>query len=288
MDLYFLREADMNYTPSEVVTTGFGYAQAEKGVKDYFDYSVSTVALLLEGEVQITGEDLSSTRVTAGNMACFPKNVYHNIDILEDCTAVFLYILGDNVSFCEKVLTRESLDHMPVLDHRIHTLPIVPILRTFADQITMYIRDRQRLCRDISFIKQRELRALMSVYYSQSQLRTFLAPLFRTSDTFYSQVMSMAVGFPTVAVMARRLHMSRSTFLRRFQDNFNETPKEWATRLKCRFLYRALRETNEPMASIACRLRFCTLQRMAAFSKHHLGLSPHEIREGKPLAVELR
>lgn len=226
MDLYFLREAADDWKHTEVVRTGFGYAQAEKGSTDYFEHTASTIAMLLEGEVEITGDLIGTTIATAGNIGCFPTGVYHNISIREDTKALFLYIIGDNQTFCEGVLTPETLADMPLIDTKFHTLPITPMVRLFADQVKNYILDRTRLANDISWEKQTELRALLASCYSQKELAQMLAPLFRINDPFYTKVMELTPRFATIEEMAESLNMSRSTFIRRFHHTFNESPRE--------------------------------------------------------------
>lgn len=277
--LYF-KEADFNSDPNEVIRMGFGFVRAPKGAQDYFDYSVSTIAFLISGKVHIWGEDLDPITLEGGHMAAFPTNIHHVIETLEDTTAVFLYVIGDNMSFCESILNSESRDNLPVDDHRLHVQPIVPILQLFSQQIAAYIEDR-KFTHDISYIKQQELTALLSSYYSQEQLRDLLAPIYRTGRSFYGKVMGMSNLFLTVESMAKRLNMSRSTFLRRFRETFNESPKCWAIHMKCNLLFKALYYTEEPLISITRRLHFSSQQRMSAFCKVHLGGTPMEIRQGE-------
>ncbi len=276
----YFKEADFNTNPDEIIRMGFGFVKVGAGACDYFDDSVSTLAFLVDGKVKISVEGVTPIVLNAGQMAIFPTKFRHMIDILEDTIAVFLYIIGDDRTFCEQVLGSDMVDSLPADDNTIHTLHMVPPIDLFARQIAFYIGDK-KFNRDISFLKQDELVTILTSYYDRAEMLHFLAPLYHTSQTFYGKVMSLSNNFLTVEEMADRLRMSRSTFTRTFKKIFGMQPKDWAIHLRATLLHKALIETDEPLNLLAQRLKFSSQQRLASFCKEQFDATPSAIRSGE-------
>ena len=275
-----MKESAPSYHPDEIVRSGFGLAKAEKGSSYMFDLSVSTFALLLKGTVSITIYGSVPLYIESGSMGIFPVSRYHTIKMEEDVVSVFLYIIGDNLSFCRSVLTDESIRNLTDMEVHDFSLPIQPTIHKFAEQIEHYIENRHRFKADISEAKQMELQALLTASYSQEELCRLLAPLFHSHGSFFYKVTDLANQFLTTDQMADKLNMSRSAFLRHFSETFQQTPKRWSDRIRSLMLERALRESSEPLSHIANRLKFCSQQQMNAFCRSNLGAPPMMVRAG--------
>lgn len=276
----YMNDVDFNVDPDTPIYTGFGYANAAKGMVDSFEYSASTICILLSGEVLISGDDIEPMTITGGSMAVFPPHLHHVATVLEDARVVFLYVIGENSAFCESILTPESCEDVPEDDHMLHALPVKPILTQFAEQVATYITDR-KFSQDISYIKQQELMVLLSTYYTQEELRHLLMPLYRSCRSFYGKVMSMGYEFKAIDEMASELHMSRSTFIRRFKETFDDTPQSWLIKLRTNLLYNFLTFSELSLAEVSFKLKFSSQQRMSTFCKERLGGTPMEIRSGE-------
>lgn len=199
---------------------------------------------------------------------------------MEDSLAIFLYIIGDYKSFCESILLRDAHKDIEPYDGELHTLPILPDLRTFTEQIVNYC-DEQKVYRDISDIKQQELIVLLSSYYTKEQLHYLLSPLYAFGESFYGKVIKMGYQLLSTEDMANELNMSRPTFFRHFKKAFQQSPKNWLLQQKAIKLAVALTTTEESLVNITYHLKFSSQQRMTTFCKTYLGGTPLEIRTGK-------
>jgi len=277
MEYHYMRESAPDFDPAKLMKQGFTWVHGVKGESTSFDIPVSIFTFLFEGELMLS-DGIESFVLKPGQMVIFPSDNYHTIDVLKDCTAVYLCIIGTNRAFCNGIFMNDKPQEMTDNDRRIRTLPIVPPLQSFADQIAIYIQERNRFKNDLSLAKQQELQVLLGAYYPKKQLQSFLAPLCGSYGAFYDQVMAMGDLFLSADEMADRMGISRSTFIRHFNRTFKMTPKNWSKNLRCNILARALRETSEPLAELSERLHFSSQQRMSSFCKENLGNTPRTIR----------
>ncbi len=289
MDIFFMKQADPNYKPDRIVREGFGLVRGKKGEYGMFNVSVPTLAFLLEGNITLDYNQHVKDYLANGNgfMCVFPMAKFHRVKMNEDTVCVFLFIIGDNLSFCRRILTDESLRNMPKSTNILPVLRIVPQIRAFADQMMNYIDKREHLTRDISPTMQSGLQDLLMANYTQNELQRLLLPLYYTDESFYFKVSKLAEEFLSIEEMAARLNMSRSAFLRRFKRTFKQTPKQWSSEIKKNILYRALRETNLPLEQISQRLHFSSLQHMNIFCRKSLNKTPMSIRKGSSKYISL-
>ncbi len=275
-----MKDANFSTNSYEVVRMGFALIRATKGEQDLTDNPVSALAFLLKGKVRITAKNHEPKDIPSEKITIIPSEAPYKIDIIEDSVAVFLYIIGDYKSFCESILLRDAHKDIEPYDGLIHTLPILPDLKSFMEQIVTYC-EGQKVQRDISDIKQQELTVLLSSFYSRDQLHYLLSPLYAFGESFYGKVIKMGYQLLSPNDMANELNMSRPTFFRHFKKAFNQSPKNWLLQQKAIKLAVALTTTEESLVNITYHLKFSSQQRMTTFCKAYLGDTPLEIRTGK-------
>lgn len=259
---------------------GFGVIEANGGSTNAFDHAFSVIAFLLKGELRVSGAGFQPFSVYENQMFVIPSHTDHHIEILRDCMGVRLYIIGNNLDFCSRIVSEEMMRKQAQGPCDLHALPMVPVLTTFVKQMETYTRD-QLLCCDIHTLKQRELSALLQAYYRPSVLRGFLAMLYRNHESFLDKVMALAHSYLNIEQMAERLNMSRSTFIRNFTDQFRESPSWWLTTVRTRDLFHELRDTDSSFEAVAQKLRFSSQQSMTTFCRKNIGATPTQVRAGE-------
>ncbi len=258
---------------------GFSVVEEEAGKNQSFNPSFSTLAFLLKGKLRISGVGFEPFMVEDNQMFVMPSHLDHQIEVLEDAVGVRLYIIGNHLDFCSRIVSEEQMRRFAKNHSQLHALPMIPIVRTFAEQMETYTRD-QLLCCDIHTLKQRELSAILQAYYKPTVLRAFLAMLYRNDESFLDKVMELASSYLNIEQMAERLNMSRSTFIRNFTDQFKESPSNWLNRVKTRALFDELRNTEVPLEVIAAKLKFASQQSMTTFCRKNIGATPLQVRAG--------
>lgn len=259
---------------------GFGVIEASGGTENSFAPDFSVIAFLLKGELRVSGAGFQPFAVHENQMFVIPSHTDHRIEVLRDCMGVRLYIIGNNLDFCSRIVSEELMRKQAQGPCSLHALPMVPVLTTFVRQMETYTRD-QLLCCDIHTLKQRELSALLQAYYRPSVLRGFLAMLYRSHESFLDKVMVLAHSYLNIEQMAERLNMSRSTFVRNFTDQFGEPPSRWLTNVRTRDLFHELRDTDSSFEDVAEKLRFSSQQSMTTFCRNNIGATPTQVRAGE-------
>ncbi|HEY8665570.1 MAG TPA: AraC family transcriptional regulator, partial [Tepidisphaeraceae bacterium] len=89
---------------------------------------------------------------------------------------------------------------------------------------------------------------------------------------------------PTVAELARRLNLSTQHFIRCFRQRFGASPMQYHAISRLREAVRLLRDTEQPIKSIAYKLGFKHPRSFARALRRHLAVSPSGLRRGAPPA----
>lgn len=234
----------------------------------------------MEGRLRVTGMGFNPFVVKSNEMFIMPAHTNHQVEVEENSSCVRLYIIGDNLDFCNRIVSDKHLRKMAKQGGDFFALPMLPVVRMLIDQISVYAHDRL-LCCDIHTLKQRELSAVIQAYYKPSVLQRFLVPLYRSNSSFLHKVISLAHYYLNVDQMAERLNMSRSTFVRNFTEQFKEPPGGWLTRVRAKSLYRELRFTDASLEEISVRLKFSSPQNMSNFCRKNIGGTPMQVRAGE-------
>ncbi len=258
---------------------GFGLIQAEVGFRGHFNPHLSTILLVLEGRLRISGSNLGTQVVDKNEMYIVPLGMEHEVTALETTRALRLYLIGNKLEFCGRVMNEELILRAKTKRNKPTTLPLLPVIRKFAELMATYIQDGL-LCCDIHKLKQQEFAALLQAYYKKIVLSKFLVPLYATSNSFMEEVMTMAAELLNVDEMAARLNMPRSEFVHLFALHFKEPHGKWLTRNKANALYKTLRSSSLSLSEISRLLRFSSQQHMNTFCRIHLGCTPRQIIEG--------
>ena len=258
---------------------GFGLIQAETGFRGHFNPHLSTILLVLEGRLRISGPNIGTQVVDKNEMYIVPLGTEHEVTAIEPTRALRLYLIGNKLEFCGRVMNEELILRAKTKRNKPTTLPLLPVVRKFADLMVAYIQDGL-LCCDIHQLKQQEFASILQAYYKKIVLSKFLVPLYLTSNSFMEEVLTMAAELLTVDEMAARLDMPRSEFVHLFALHFEEPHGKWLTRNKAGALYKTLRNSSLSLSEIARLLRFSSQQHMNTFCRVHLGCTPRQVIDG--------
>lgn len=267
--------------PRYIGSKPMGFSRMKVGAGERFSFAdgISAMAIILQGQVMVSGSTFMSFGVGANQLFLMPAGVPHEVEVLDEVELLKLYIIGDKLEFCSQLFTGRYMDTLLQGDDWLSVLGVKPVVRQFADLLVQYIDDGL-LCCDIHSLKQSELASLLQAYYETDALVRFLAPLRLANNDFFNSVVAISHEFLTIEQMAKRLFMSRSTFIRQFNTYFKESPNKWLARVRANALYKELRGTDVSLEDVAEHLRFSSQQSMSVFCKNHLGATPMQVRNG--------
>lgn len=279
MKFYYLNKHRQcpNYIGSK--PTGFALVIGKKGERIDNILPVPLGVFVISGKIKLClGKD-SEVMVEGGQMmsAVFRNNSYAMV--IEDCLCVRLYVQGNSLDFCHRIVSSEKLLQLCEKNKGVgKVLPMIPEVQAIMRQMTGYITDGLMCC-DVHAMKQKELAAVLQAYYRPSDLLPFIAPIYDPNARFYNDVMKLAGQYLSVQEMASQLNMSYPTFIRHFRMVFKETPQTWLSKNRMKRLRDLLRNTAHTDQEIADELKFTTVQNMRAFCKTRSGLTTKQLRE---------
>lgn len=240
---------------------------------------VPVMIFVMSGKVKLCFKKHVEKVVNAGEMvaAVFTEGAYATA--MEDSVCVRLYIQGDGLDFCHRIVNSGLLQRMgEQVGEQGKVLPMNPEVQAIMRQMVGYVTDGLMCC-DVHAMKQRELAAVLQAYYRPADLLPFIAPIYDPNARFYNDVMKLANDYPPVKEMAERLNMSYPTFIRNFQKVFKETPQEWLSKKRMKELKDLMRNTARTEQEVADQLKFASVQSMRSFCKTRCGMNPSQLRE---------
>ena len=240
---------------------------------------VPVMIFVMSGKVKLCFKKHVETVVNAGEMvaAVFTEGSYATA--MEDSVCVRLYIQGDGLDFCHRIVNSGLLQRLgEQVGEQGKVLPMIPEVQAIMRQMVGYVTDGLMCC-DVHAMKQRELAAVLQAYYRPADLLPFIAPIYDPNARFYNDVMKLADDYLPVKEMASQLNMSYPTFNRTFRKVFKDTPQEWLSKNRMKRLRDLLCNTARTDQEIADELNFSTVQNMRAFCKARCGLTPTQLRE---------
>lgn len=266
-----------NYIGSKAM--GFALITGMSGERVGDILPVPVIIFVMSGKVQLWFKKNVEMVVNAGEMvaAVFTEEAY--VTAMEDSVCMRLYIQGDGLVFCHRIVNSDLLlNRIELKGGQGKVLSMIPEIQAIMRQMTGYITDGLMCC-DVHAMKQQELAAVLQAYYRPSDLLPFIAPIYDPNARFYNDVMRLANDYLPVKEMASQLNMSYPAFIRHFRKVFKDTPLEWLSKYRMKQLTDMLRNTAHTEQEIADELRFSTVQNMRAFCKARCGQTPAQLRE---------
>lgn len=266
-----------NYIGSKAMGFALITGMSDERVGDILP--VPVMIFVMSGKVKLCFKKHVEKVVNAGEMvaAVFTEGSYATA--MEDCVCVRLYIQGDGLDFCHRIVNSGLLQRMGEQGgEQGKVLPMNPEVQAIMRQMVGYITDGLMCC-GVHAMKQRELAAVLQAYYRPADLLPFIAPIYDPNARFYNDVMKLAGQYLPVQEMASQLNMSYPTFIRNFRKVFKETPIEWQSKNRMKELKDLMRNTARTEQEVANKLKFASVQSMRAFCKTRCGMNPSQLRE---------
>lgn len=266
-----------NYIGSKAI--GFALLTGIRGERVEDILPVPLMIFVMSGKIKLCFCKNVETVVNAGEMvaAVFAKDSY--VAAMEDSVCMRLYIQGDGLDFCHRIVNSGLLQRMgEQVGKQGKVLPMNPEIQAIVRQMTGYITDGLMCC-EVHAMKQQELAAVLQAYYRPADLLPFIAPIYDPNARFYNDVMKLADDYLPVKEMAERLNMSYPSFVRHFRMVFKETPQAWLSKTRMNDLRNLMRNTARTEQEVANELKFASVQSMRSFCKTRCGMNPSQLRE---------
>jgi hypothetical protein len=185
MKLYYLNKHQScpQYIGSRPL--GFVLFTGKKGESITNILPIPTMLFVLSGTVKLHFGKYEDVIVGENQMTAILNRDETYVSVEKDCLCVRLYIIGDGLEFCHRILPSSKLTKTPGVGK---VLEMIPEVRTIMRQLTGYISDGI-LCCNIHQMKQLELAAVLQAYYRPTDLMEMIAPIYNPDTKFYNDVM---------------------------------------------------------------------------------------------------
>ena len=222
---------------------------------------------------------LERRELHAGQMLLIPRDTqvegYHQQPLrLIDFT--FEAILNN----CDKLAlsaTGKEASQQPIQSFR--PLDICSPLDQFLQLLTVLLQSGIN-CVHLHMLKHQELFLLLRGYYKKEELREFLHPVIARNFDFKEFVYREAAHHNSVEEIVKQSNMSRSTFQRKFQMEFGESPNSWLRKHICQRIVAELSQPGVSLKGVAMHLNISSAGSLTRFCKQNFHCTPSELKAG--------
>ena len=196
------------------------------------------------------------------------KSVF--IDIIG--VLMFPEIIEDIFQFDLSISTYKS-------SYNLKTIEVNRLLENFKDSIDILLDNPDLVDDDLIKVKLKEFVLLISRTEKTASLQDFLASLFHKNQYgFRTTIQKNLYSNLSVSEFAHLCGMSVSTFKRKFNKTYNESPNKYFTDKKLEKAVTLLRSDEQRISEIAYDCGFNTISSFNRAFKKHFGVSPSEFK----------
>ncbi len=133
----------------------------------------------------------------------------------------------------------------------------------------------------LSKLKVQELIHLLFKTCSDEELTCLFSPVTGKDLQFKKFIINNYSGVKSVKELAELANYSTSGFIKKFQQNFNESPYRWMQNQKSKMILADIKSKSIPLKEIAMKYDFYSYPHFCKFCKTHFGYTPSEIINNK-------
>lgn len=205
-----------------------GFLLKEYSMSEFFLMNLDSefsVIFMMKGRIKITDSSNESLTVKANEMCSFLSYNEYRVEVLKDAKFIICFFEKPKI-LCDQFSISKLATYYTQKNKTIRNLQMVAPIKAFVKNMEFYLVNKM-YCRHLHDIKESEWLFLMRGFYPKEEAANFLGPVIETLNTFKNIVKSNYMNVSTVTELAEICNMSTKTFSRRFQKEFNETPKQW-------------------------------------------------------------
>lgn len=230
---------------------------------------------LLEGDIRIHIGDREH-RLKNKELIIIPQNVNYKIDSI---TTSYIFVLNvtppvpiPQVYRFPMQIIREPIHDKPLYVHD----SIYRLISNVVIDINNNLTDRYYLDLSCNY-----LYALLAYYYNPSQLHLLFRRIVNIEDHFRMQIESAFDTKMTVAELAARVGMGKTSFMIKFKEIYGITPALWMRQKRIKHVSDFLSLQEISLKEIVDKLNFSSSSELTRFCKKYLGGTPGEILKRK-------
>lgn len=257
----------------------FHYIESDKSVCLPQDKSIANRLLfVLGGKVKISCTNwLQDEIVDEREFMLIPKEYSWRGELGGNCSLFILHFKRVNHVWNSKKIGNLLAAYPPAAKKEFASLKIKPLLQTFLDLLTIYIR-KQNIEKSFFTWKDEELLSLLYAIYTPKELSRLFFPVLRCEANFKSFVMANYLKAENASGLAELAGCSLVTLNRKFKKYFNDSAYQWMMHNRIIKIRERLKSSNMPLGEIAKEFGFHSSTELNRFCLRQLGISARKMR----------
>lgn len=268
--------------PEDFMDRGQKNKKAEIFLKTYIEHESSKIytkveenllVIVLRGKKKLIYQDFEAV-ISEGEFAIFHKGNYIMNQIISDEQYESLLIFMSD-DFMKRVCCRQRIKAGS---------PISFYQGKVVSHMKEEVEKLSELMKRVEYEEIIQLKIMELLIYIQNEDKTgsfekFLNS-FSDNEDFKSRIYQNYMQYQKISEMAEAMHMSVSTFKRKFQRDFGRSPHEWINERKLEKAVMLLDESDYSVTDIGFICGFSSLSTFMEQFKKKYGVSPGVYRKG--------
>lgn len=253
--------------------TGFIYNEIAAGeLLPKLDGRRNHLLIFLQGSCQLSYNQYQTCRFAEGEMVLIPRTAQF-FGIADEDVRVLDMAFYIPVNECDKLVLQSYYPLCHGMKYDLEPIPVRYPVMVFCD-LLVYVLKRGLDCAQLHELKHRELFRYLRGFYSREENAILFHEIVGQALDFRSLVYEILPKATRLDQMIELSGMSRSTFMRRFRKEFNETPYRWMLKQMCLKMAGEFIKPDVTVKDIMVRYGFFSFNNFNRFCRENFGYSP--------------
>lgn len=239
-------------------------------------YRAHRILFVLSGKIYVCIDGTENHYLAENQCLFLVKNRTTTLRAQDESEACVLYF-NNRIILCHNDLLVNVASHEKRRTFEVPVLPVLLPLRVFFNNLGMALENSKLNIPCYHIVKQHELFMLMWNLYEKEQLGCFFRNILKPKDDFRQFVLSTYLQAATLEEMARIASLSKSTFIRRFNDTFGETYHKWRVKQKVADIQQAVQDGMRTEEELIGMFGFQSYRALYNFCLRNLKMTPKKL-----------
>lgn len=246
--------------------------------QELFNAPGNLLLFILEGEVNISGNNASAIVVRGGEFVFIPVSSHFLGTVLQKGRYLSLIFYNNDISLCDKFMLTHYLKDVKDFEPEFSSLRVREPLDLFLRLMEVYLSAGVN-CKHLHEIKEEELFIIFRTAYTKNEMVTLFHPIIGLRGNFKSAVLQYKDKVASRDELARMMGMSVSNLARKFKAEFGESVYSWLLKRKDERIRSMLSYPSVTIKEVIHTFNFSSPASFNKYCKAHFGYPPRVLVE---------
>ena len=236
---------------------------------------VHQLLIFLEGNCEIDYGRFISRPFTDKQMILLPRYSSYTGHVTEDLRMVIM-LFEVPIGGCDKLMLHAYDKFRTAIRYDFQPTPIRYPLHAFFDLLVYCLRNGMS-CAHLHEMKHKELFMLLRGFYTKMEIASLFYEIIGQSFDFRKFIYKNHANVGTLNELISLSNMSRTAFMKKFREEFNETAYQWMLKQISVRIIRYLADPHVTIKEIMDKFGFTSYSNFNRFCKSHYNCTPREL-----------